>query len=50
MLYVLGYVFLETTCGFVGDCHLDVGAKEGIEIALSELALVLEAAIGSYFR
>lgn len=39
---------LKTTCGFVGDCHLDTGAEEGIEIAFPEFAFVFETAIFGY--
>lgn len=36
-------VSLEPACGFVGYCHLDAGAEEGVEITLTEFAFVFEA-------
>ena len=36
-------IFLKTTCGLVGDCHLDLGAEERIEITFTEFAFVFEA-------
>lgn len=36
-------VSLESTGGFVGDCHLNTGSEERIEVTFTEFALVFEA-------
>lgn len=42
------YIFLKPACGFVGDCHLDLGAEEGGEITLAEILDIFKSAIGRY--
>lgn len=49
MLRLICNILLKTTCGFVWNSHLNVGAQERIEVPLSELAFVLETAKGCDF-
>lgn len=43
------YIFLETACGFIGDCHLDESAEKWIEITFTEFAFVFETTKFGYF-
>ncbi len=45
---LLRYIFLESTGGFIGNCHLDASAEEGGKITFPEILDIFKSAIGRY--